>query len=248
MVLALFWGLSELEKAMGGRVGAAAPGVAAPAAAPPGAPPASGPIELRPPPGVAAAPPARIEGDQTPTLGAPPRNLGTIPMTEAGPAAPPPHPQSAAPRPQGAAAPSATPAPAAQAARLPPGTPKEQYEYAFDFLKRTDYAAAEQALRAFVAAHPNDGLAGNAQYWLGETFYARNNFNDAAAQFLLGYQKYPQGAKAPDDLFKLGLSLGDFGRVPEACAALGRFEKEYPTALVTLRRRVNDERQRLGCS
>ena len=33
-----------------------------------------------------------------------------------------------------------------------------------------------------------DPLAGNAVYWLGETYYARRQFADAAVTFADGYQ------------------------------------------------------------
>jgi tol-pal system protein YbgF len=130
---------------------------------------------------------------------------------------------------------------------LPPGSPKEQYDYAFDLLIRAQYAQAEGALRSFIAAYPNDGLTPNAQYWLGESFFARQNYKDAAEQFLVGYQKYPQSLKAPDNLLKLGLSLQNLNKKPEACSAYARFTKEYPTASITLKRRVTEEQQRLNC-
>jgi len=132
--------------------------------------------------------------------------------------------------------------------KLPKGTPKEQYAFAFDLLKRSEYAQAEQALKQFVTAHPSDPLASQAQYWLAETFFARNDYAAAAQQYLTGYQKYPQSPKAPDSLVKLGLSLAKLNKTPEACAAFARFQKEYPSATGALRGRVNDERQRLKCS
>jgi len=163
------------------------------------------------------------------------------------------HPPRAAATP--AAAPGATkpdaaakPAAAPAVVKLPKGTPKQQYEFAFDLLKRSEYAQAEQALKLFVAAHPTDPLAPNAQYWLAETFFVRNNFADAAAQYLVGYQKYPQSPKAPDALAKLGLSLAKLGKTPAACAAFARFQKEYPAATGALRGRVAEERTRLKCS
>ncbi len=137
---------------------------------------------------------------------------------------------------------------AVPAVKLPKGTPKEQYDFAFDLLKRTEYAQAEQALKQFVAAHPKDPLAASAQYWLAETLFVRNNYVDAAAQFLAGYQKYPHSPKAPDSLMKLGLSLAKLKKNQEACAAFGRFQKEYPTATGALRGRVADERRRLKCT
>jgi len=147
----------------------------------------------------------------------------------------------------GAAAPPAKTA-AAPAVKLPKGTPKEQYEFAFDLLKRSEYAQAEQAMKQFVAAHPNDPLASNAQYWLAETFFVRNNFTDAASAFLTTYQKYPKSVKAPDSLLKLGESLAKLNKTKEACAAFARFQSEYPKATGAQRGRAADERQRLKCT
>jgi tol-pal system protein YbgF len=197
-------------------------------------------------------------------MGTPPRNLGTIPLSAdralPGAAAVPPAPgQQTAAVPGGIAPSGLAPTPIAptpiapaavapSAVRLPSGSPKDQYDYAFDLLKRAEYAQAEQALRQFVTAYPRDPLAGNAQYWLGETFYVRNNYAEAATQFLKGYQTYPQSPKAPDNLFKLGLTLTILGKVQEACSAYQRFDREYANAAGALKRRVVDERQRLGCA
>ena len=126
-------------------------------------------------------------------------------------------------------------------------TPQEQYDYATGLLQRGAYDEAELALKAFVAQHPKDPLAGNAQYWLAETYYVRNNYSEAATQFLKGYQTYPQSPKAADNLFKLGVTLTILGKVQDACSAFQRFDREYANAPGVLKRRVTDERQRLGC-
>ena len=249
--------LQQLEKIAAGGAPAVAAGAAPPvAAAVPGKPPSPSPTGGPP---IAGAPPvvAGAEGEtgasEPPVvMGAPPRNLGTIPssvdraLPSVNPAAPT----------QTAAAPGAIPPTAlapggsvpTASVHMPPGSPKDQYDYAFDLLKRAEYAEAEQALRQFVTAYPHDPLAGNAQYWLGETYYVRNNYSEAAAQFLKGYQTYPQSPKAPDNLFKLGLTLTILGKVQEACSAYQRFDREYAGAPGVLKRRVADERQRLACS
>lgn len=131
-----------------------------------------------------------------------------------------------------------------QAASLPP---KEAYNHAFSLLSRRDYGEAERELKAFLAAYPNDALAANATYWLGETYFVRNDFRQAAVTFLEGYQKEPKGSKAPDNLLKLAVSLGNLGEKKEACAALGRLVKEFQNASATVRQRVADERKRSAC-
>jgi tol-pal system protein YbgF len=186
-----------------------------------------------------------------PAPAARPGQAATPPATQPGPGSQPgplrPPGQAAASPPLATTPPAARPGQATAAAPAPTGTPQDQYETAFDLLTRAQYPAAEAAFRQFVASHPQHQLAGNAQYWLGETFYVRNNFEEAARQFLQGYQRYPQNSKAPDNLLKLGLSLGALNRRDDACAALGRFQQDYPTALAALRRRANEERQRLNC-
>lgn len=142
--------------------------------------------------------------------------------------------------------PAAATAPAA--ASPPPGaTPREQYDYAFALLRKGDYPAAEQALSGFLRAHPQDELAGNAQYWLGETHYVRGELQKAAVAFLDGYRTYPKNSKAPDNLLKLGITMGRLGQTKEACAALGRMISEYPQAADVLKRRASTERETLGC-
>lgn len=141
--------------------------------------------------------------------------------------------------------------PAQQQAALPSGPPEEQYKYAFDILARQrDYDGAERAFSAFLKANPSHPLAGNAQYWLGETHYARKEFDKAAVAFADGFKKYPKDSKAPDNVLKLGMSLAALNQTAEACKALQGFEQRFPgdgQNLQTLRERAARERQRMAC-
>ncbi|MBF0335347.1 MAG: tol-pal system protein YbgF [Alphaproteobacteria bacterium] len=142
------------------------------------------------------------------------------------------------------APPAATPAPATPAAGA---TPEAQYEQAFKLLAVPDYPGAEQSFRAFIKANPGHALAGNAQYWLAETHYVRGDFQQAAVNFLEGYQKYPKATKAPDSLLKLAKSLGSLGQKKEGCAALAKMNSEFPNANETLKRYGAAEKKVLGC-
>jgi tol-pal system protein YbgF len=137
---------------------------------------------------------------------------------------------------------------AANTVVLPGDNPSQQYEYATSLLQRGAYPEAELALRSFVAEHPNDPLAGNAQYWLGETFYVRSDFKSAAVAFAEGYQKYPKSAKAPDNLLKLGMSLGQTGRSKDACTAFRQLDKQFPEASQAIRDRAQRAKQRYNCT
>ena len=127
------------------------------------------------------------------------------------------------------------------------GTAQDQYNNAFGLLRQRDLTGAETAFKAFLQRHPKDPLAPNAQYWLGETYYSRENYAAAAATFAEGYQKYPQSGKAPEALLKLGMSLGNEGRTHDACLSFVRLEHEFPNLASGLKERADSERQRLGC-
>jgi len=130
---------------------------------------------------------------------------------------------------------------------LPNGSATDQYNYAFGLLRSQDYPAAEAAFSQFVQKHPQDELAGNAQYWLGETYFVRNDYNSAAAAFAKGYQLYPKSPKAQDNLLKLGVSLGNTGKKQEACFAFAKLEKDFPNLAPANKDRAAREKQRLGC-
>ena len=139
---------------------------------------------------------------------------------------------------------------AAQSASLPPAgaTPEQLYDAAFDLLVRKEFGSAELAFQRFVSEYGDDPLAGNAQYWLGETYYVRERFEDAAVAFLTGYRDFPNSPKAPDSLLKLGMSLARAGKTQEACVTLAKVESDYPNAGTQLTLRLFLEKQRLQCA
>lgn len=133
------------------------------------------------------------------------------------------------------------------ATALPAGTPEQQYEYARGRLTRSDFGGAEAAFKAFVERYPKHQLAGNAQYWLGETYYVQKDYARAAAAFLAGYQNYGKGPKAVDSLVKLGMSLRGLGKNREACDIYYEVETSYPNARPAILRTVASEKRRIGC-
>jgi tol-pal system protein YbgF len=130
---------------------------------------------------------------------------------------------------------------------LPVGTAQQQYDYSRALLVQQDYDSAEAAFKAFVNTHPDDPLAGAAQYWLGETYYLRGNFQDSAGAFATSYEKFPKGIKAPDSLLKLGMSLAKLNRKKDACAVFASLASKYPNAPANLRQSAARERQVAGC-
>ncbi len=135
----------------------------------------------------------------------------------------------------------------AQPVALPSGDVTSQYDFAYGLLAQGEYVRAQQALVLFTQANPDHPLASNAQYWLGETYFVREQYNDAAISFAQSYQQFPQGAKAVDSLLKLGITLAAMGNSDDACLTYAQLDQEFPNAPMGIKRRVEQERNRLQC-
>ena len=130
---------------------------------------------------------------------------------------------------------------------LPETTPEEQYKFAVSFIKVGDYETAELALREFVDNNPKHSLAGNAQYWYGETFRVRQLYQDAATAYLDGYQKYPKSDKAPVNLLKLGVMLVQIGEKEQGCSMILGVKDQYPKANQSVIQKAEYEKKKFNC-
>ncbi len=130
---------------------------------------------------------------------------------------------------------------------LPDTSPEEQYKFAISFLKIGDYETAEFALREFVEVNSKHNLAGNAQYWYGETFRIRQLYQDAATAYLDGYQKYPKSSKAPVNLLKLGVMLVQIGEKTQGCSMILGVKDQYPKANQSVIQKAEYEKKKFNC-
>ena len=130
---------------------------------------------------------------------------------------------------------------------LPDTTPEEQYKFAVSFIKVGDYDTAELALREFVDNNSEHELAGNAQYWYGETFRVRQLYQDAASAYLDGYQKYPKSSKAPVNLLKLGVMLVQIGEKEQGCSMIIGVKDQYPKANQSVIQKAEYEKKKFNC-
>ena len=130
---------------------------------------------------------------------------------------------------------------------LPNTNPEDQYKFATSFIKVGDYETAELALREFVDSNGNHELAGNAQYWYGETFRIRQLYVDAATAYLDGYQKYPKSSKAPINLLKLGVTLVNIGEKEQGCSMIMGVSSQYPKASQSIIQKAEYEKKKFKC-
>lgn len=205
------------------------------AAVPPGAAVVPGAAPVTPvAPGVPGAP-ANMTIDGAPTA---------TPPGAAAPASAVPVPTPAAPS---AVAPAATATPPAPAATPQAGvaTPEEQaaYEQALNILREGRYADAAQAYRQFLVTWPNGRYADNAQYWLAETQYVTRQFPQALEEFGKVVNGYPNSAKLPDALLKMGYIHYEQGDWKAARENLQAVAQRFPDS--TAARLASERLQRM---
>ena len=128
-----------------------------------------------------------------------------------------------------------------------PKSADEIYANGMEALNGGLYDEAEMAFQQILTQYPNNKLAGNAQYWIGEVYFKQGNYNKAKVAFKNGYEKYHSGNKAPDSLFKLGLTFKANKENKNACIVLSSFGAEFPKANADLAKRVKAEASKLGC-
>ncbi len=117
----------------------------------------------------------------------------------------------------------------ASAAPAPSDT-RKKFDAAMNLLARAQYDEAAGAFRSFADTYPDDDLAPQAVYWVGDIAYVQKNYPDAARAFAEGIKKYPKSPRAPDSMLKLGQSLIAMDQKKEGCTALGALASKYPSA------------------
>lgn len=121
------------------------------------------------------------------------------------------------------------------------------YSHAFKLLSEKNFSEAASSFDAFVKKYPADPLTANAYYWLGESHYARSDFTRSTESFRKGFEANPDGQKAPDNLYKLALSLAQIKRKTEACVVLAQVISRYGETAKRTAAKATEARTTMQC-
>ena len=130
---------------------------------------------------------------------------------------------------------------------LPGAEAETLYRQGHAALIQKDYAGAESAFAQLIEANPNDPLAGKAQFWIGEAYYARSEYKGAADAFLKAYKNDESGEKAPEALLKLGMALAGLGQKDAACSTFQELKTKFPGAPAPIPTEADSWRKKTGC-
>lgn len=111
---------------------------------------------------------------------------------------------------------------------VPGGSDRDNYQVAFELVKEERYDLAANAFQQFLVTFPDSELADNAQYWLAESYYAANKFEQALENFEIVITEHPRSSKVPDALLKIGYCNYNLRRWDAARQTLSRVQADYP--------------------
>lgn len=112
-------------------------------------------------------------------------------------------------------------------------TPEEDamslYMEALDLVRANrDYEKGLSAFGRFLTLYPGSELSDNAQYWIGEIYYAQGDWEKAVLEFDRVVKRYPQGDKVAASILKQGYSFEKLGAAKEAKILLKKVTEEFP--------------------
>ena len=114
------------------------------------------------------------------------------------------------------------------------------YDRGYTLYHQGRYVDAEAGFRRFLQAYPDTSLSDNAQYWIGESRFARSDFDGALAAFREVAERYPGGNKVADSLLKAADCLQRLGDTESARSAydevIRRFSGSAAAAMAEERR------------
>lgn len=105
------------------------------------------------------------------------------------------------------------------------------YDSGYTLFHQGRYLDAETTFQRFLQSYAATELGDNAQYWIGESRYARGDLNGALSAFRATAERFPQGNKVPDALLKTGDCLAGLGDLEGARAGYGEVIRRYPDAV-----------------
>lgn len=113
-------------------------------------------------------------------------------------------------------------------------------------LREGDYLGAQLDFEKYILKRPDAEDISIVNYWLGESYFVRNRFQEAATAYIASLSNDPNGKKATTSMIKLATSFAKLNN-PESCKIFKAFESEYPNATEMEKAKANKEAKKAGC-
>ncbi len=108
-------------------------------------------------------------------------------------------------------------------------TSEQKYQTILDsFLEQKNYDKSIKEFKKFIQENPKDGLAGNAQYWIGEGYYSKSDWPKAITEFQKVPDQYPNSSKKCDALLKQSMAFTNMKDASNAKLFLQETQSQCP--------------------
>jgi tol-pal system protein YbgF len=135
-----------------------------------------------------------------------------------------------APATQPGGQPAASPQAPAATAPQPGVSPQRMYELAWGDYVGAQYNLAISGFENYIRTYPRSEQAGDAQYFIGESYYQQGMFREAAAAFDRGITDYPNSKRVPDMYWKRGMAQNALGQTDRARESWEFVVKTFPNS------------------
>ncbi len=119
-------------------------------------------------------------------------------------------------------------------ASTPPAGPQSGaaalYNQGVSAFNSRNYSAAQAAFVDFTRKYPSNAQVGNAWYFIGESNFQMNKFNDAALAYDKVITGYPRSSRAPNAYLKQAISFSKLGQKAAATARMQELMRKYPNS------------------
>ena len=137
--------------------------------------------------------------------------------------------------------PAGSVAPPPVAAVNPGVSPRRMYDTAWADYTNGQWVLAVEGFEAYLKTFPRSELADDAQFYIGQTYYADGRFREAVAAFEQVLLNYPDGDVVPEASYKRGLALDRLGETDRARQAFELVATNYPdSTMATLAQQALD--------
>jgi tol-pal system protein YbgF len=107
-------------------------------------------------------------------------------------------------------------------------SPQRMYELAWGDYVGAQYNLAISGFENYIRTYPRSEQSGDAQYFIGESYYQQGMFREAAAAFDRGITDYPGSKRVPDMYWKRGMAQNALGQTDRARESWEFVVKTFP--------------------
>src|SRR5579875_51121 len=142
---------------------------------------------------------------------------------------------------------AAAPAEPAAAPAVAAPTPEELMQRGILALHEGNYKESEGIAREILAKHHSSPRAYDAQYLLAQSLQGEQRYPEAALAFDNAYNMNHKGARAPNSLLGLSMTLAAINQKAAACDTLHTLHAQFPNPPAYLVGPIKAQHHRLGC-